>query len=173
MQGASGLRQSPNHFSDNPMMPGTPTASGLQGSGLNPTAVGLYPTLSSTEIGTCFCPNCCSNSYTDRGANEGQLAGGGSSADGSLAVAVQRLTVRVLGQKTRYGANGRLLPGCYRLELSSDTSLFFLFTSTITEAAFQDIKVRGCVCAFMTNHTDDSSMTSSFTLHQTCHGMHK
>lgn len=150
MQGASAGRH--GHFPDAAsLMPGTPTG-GSPLNPLNPTAVGLYPTLSSTEMGTCFCPNCCSNSYTESAAinsNAERPAAAGAAADSAEApplttVAVQRLTVRVLGQKARYGANGRLLPGCYRLELSSDSSLFFLFLSTITEAAFQEIKVRAC-----------------------------
>lgn len=122
------------------MMPGTPTMNGS----------GLYPTLSSTELHTCFCPNCCSNSYTTaENSNPSQVGAAGeglhaspSSAEAALAaVAIQRITVRVLAQKTRYGANGRLLPGCFKMELSSDSSLFFLFLSTINETTFLDIKV--------------------------------
>lgn len=141
MQGTNGGRpNTPGHFPDSPgagPMPGTPYGSPM----MNPA--GLYPSLSNADMSTCFCPNCCSNTYTA----EEQGKANGSSADAVAAglppLAVQRLTIRVLGQKSRFGSNGRLLPGSYRLELSSDKSLFFLFLGTITEAGFQDIKV-GC-----------------------------
>lgn len=146
-------------------MPGTPPNPGA--GGLNPS--GLYPTLSSAEMQTCFCPNCCSNTYTAadgfsfNGRPESStLQPGPSSADGGMAaaaVAVQRITVRVLAQKSRYGANGRLLPGCFKMELSSDSSLFFLFLCTITEGAFQDIKV--CVCVSL--HASMLAHVSTFT----------
>lgn len=143
------------HFQDASLMPGTPNGSRScrQGSGRNlDAASGLYPTLSSTEVpGACFCPNCCSNSYVT--PEQSALLNPGlaalADAGGLGSIAVQRLTVRVLGQKTRFGANGRQLPGCYRVELSSDSSLFFLFVGTITEAGFLDIKACGrrvCVC---------------------------
>jgi hypothetical protein len=159
LQGSN--RHSSAHFHDASMMPGTPTgARSCNGRNLDRemNQSGLYPTISSTEVGTCFCPSCCSNSYTaaDQAHASNGGAGGGFAdsmrADAGLSnVAVQRLTVRVLGQKTRYGANGRLLPGCYRVELSSDSSLFFLFLGTVTESGFLDIKVRYPVllCAWL------------------------
>lgn len=159
----SSSRHSSAHFHDSSIMPGTPTGSrSCNGRNLDRemNQSGLYPTLSSTEVGACFCPSCCSNSYTatdQAPTSNGGFADGMSADAGLSTVAVQRLTVRVLGQKTRYGANGRLLPGCYRVELSSDSSLFFLFVGNITESGFLDIKVRkpvlcaGCdeKCLFM------------------------
>jgi hypothetical protein len=136
-------RRSPSahaHFQDANLMPGTPN--GSRSRHLD-AASGLYPSLSSTEVpgACCFCPNCCSNSYVtpEQSAANAALTDAGL---GLESVAVQRLTVRVLGQKSRFGANGRQLPGCYRIELSSDSSLFFLFVGTITEAGFLEIKVR-------------------------------
>lgn len=134
------------HFQEASLMPCTPNGSRScrQGNRNLDAAAGLYPTLSSTEVpGACFCPNCCSNSYMTPEQSAVNTPGLGLAADaeGLASVALQRLTVRVLGQKTRFGANGRQLPGCYRIELSSDSSLFFLFVGTITEAGFLDIKV--------------------------------
>lgn len=137
------------HFQEASLMPGTPngSASCRQGNRNLDATAGLYPALSSTEVpGACFCPNCCSNSYMTPEQSAVYNPGLALADAGGLAsVAVQRLTVRVLGQKARFGANGRQLPGCYRVELSSDSSLFFLFVGTITEAGFLDIKVpTGC-----------------------------
>lgn len=152
----SGSRHSSAHFQDANMMPSTPTgARSCNGRTLDRDMnhSGLYPTLSSTDVGSCFCPNCCSNSYTttEPNASNGGCYNEGAVSDPGLAsVAVQRLTVRVMGQKTRYGANGRLLPGCYRVELSSDSSLFFLFVGNITESGFIDIKV-GILCFWFLN----------------------
>lgn len=126
------------HFQDANLMPGTPNGSRSRHMD---EASGLYPFLSSTEVpgACCFCPNCCSNSYVtpEQSAANAALTDAGLDL---MSVAVQRLTVRVLGQKNRFGANGRQLPGCYRIELSSDSILFFLFVGTITEAGFLDIK---------------------------------
>lgn len=129
-------------------MPGGPTGGACRGGPFGTSGLGGPETLDA-----CLCPNCCPNTYSSSasaggvdGSSGDQRSGssaksGGQHADSLASVAVQRITVRVLGQKARYAAQGRLLPTSFRVELSCDDSLFFLFSTTIDEAAFNELKV--------------------------------